>query len=89
MEPAAHCLCALALPDVLQLWLDSCLLCVRRAVACFVFVLMHAWQVCRGLKAKEVNIPANNRQGGTDSQSLFITGGGIYLCTFFLLQALV
>ncbi|XP_063338472.1 SUN domain-containing protein 1-like isoform X2 [Pelmatolapia mariae] len=43
--------------DVLQLWLDSCLLCIRRAAACCVSLLMHTWQVCRGLK---VNIQADN-----------------------------
>nr|XP_046233302.1 SUN domain-containing protein 1-like isoform X6 [Scatophagus argus] len=34
--------------DVLQLWLDSCALCVRRATACCVSVLTHTWQVCQG-----------------------------------------
>uniref|UniRef100_A0A3P9C5F6 SUN domain-containing protein 1 n=1 Tax=Maylandia zebra TaxID=106582 RepID=A0A3P9C5F6_9CICH len=43
--------------DVLQLWLDSCWLRIRRAAACCVSALTHTWQVCRGLK---VNIQPDN-----------------------------
>ncbi|CAK6982588.1 uncharacterized protein LOC128381804 [Scomber scombrus] len=39
--------------DVLQLWLDSSVLCVRRAAACCGSLLTHSWQqVCRGLSSK-------------------------------------
>ncbi|XP_026170566.1 SUN domain-containing protein 1-like isoform X2 [Mastacembelus armatus] len=43
--------------DVLHLWLDWSVLCVRRAAACCASVLTHTWQVCRGLASKvtEVN----------------------------------
>ncbi|XP_070782716.1 SUN domain-containing protein 1-like [Enoplosus armatus] len=51
--------------DVLQLWLDSSLLCVRRAAACCVSVLTHTWQVCRrrASKLSQVNIQTDNRHG--------------------------
>ncbi|XP_073346098.1 uncharacterized protein sun1a isoform X5 [Pagrus major] len=52
--------------DVLQLWLDSCLLCVRRAAACCASVLTHTWQVCQGLASK-VNIQSDNRHGARSS----------------------
>ncbi|XP_036937287.1 SUN domain-containing protein 1-like isoform X5 [Acanthopagrus latus] len=48
--------------DVLQLWLGSCLLCVRRAAACCVSVLTHTWQVCYGLASK-----CDNRHGARSS----------------------
>ncbi|XP_035764695.1 SUN domain-containing protein 2-like, partial [Neolamprologus brichardi] len=64
--------CGLALPDVLQLWLDSCWLRVRRAAACCASALTHTWQVCRGLK---VNIQSDNGHRGTDR---------LHLCTFLL-----
>ncbi|XP_041818702.1 SUN domain-containing protein 1-like isoform X2 [Chelmon rostratus] len=51
--------------DVLQLWLSSCLLCVRRAAACCV---THTWQVCQGLASK-VNLQTDNSCGGADSRS--------------------
>ncbi|KAM9336976.1 uncharacterized protein ABDE67_020014 [Symphorus nematophorus] len=55
--------------DVLQLWLDSCLLFVRRAAAGCVSVLAHTWQVCRGLASKlpQVNVQSDNRHGGRSS----------------------
>ncbi|XP_067432534.1 SUN domain-containing protein 1-like isoform X3 [Thunnus thynnus] len=49
--------------DVLQLWLDSSLMCVRRAAAHCASVLTHTRRVCRGLASKvtEVNTQTENR----------------------------
>ncbi|XP_042252994.1 SUN domain-containing protein 2-like isoform X1 [Thunnus maccoyii] len=49
--------------DVLQLWLDSSLLCVRRAAARCASVMTHTRRVCRGLASKvtEVNTQTENR----------------------------
>ncbi|XP_038591582.1 uncharacterized protein LOC119915863 isoform X9 [Micropterus salmoides] len=49
--------------DVLRLWLDSSLPCVRRAAACCVSVLTHTWQVCRAL-ASQVHARTAHRRGG-------------------------
>ncbi|XP_070818699.1 SUN domain-containing protein 1-like [Chaetodon trifascialis] len=51
--------------DVLQLWLNSCLLFVRRAAVCCVTL---TWQVCQGLASK-VHTQTDNRRGGADSRS--------------------
>ncbi|XP_044034100.1 SUN domain-containing protein 1-like isoform X2 [Siniperca chuatsi] len=48
--------------DVLQLWVDSSVLCVRRAAARCVSVLTRTWQVCRGL-ASQVNVQTDHRHG--------------------------
>lgn len=71
----------LFLPDVLQLWLDSSLQCVRS-------VLTHTWQVCRGLTSKvtEVNIHTENRHAGTDCKLVCLqpVGGDIHVHFFIL-----
>lgn len=61
--------CGVVVPDVLQLWLDSSVLCVRRAAACCVSVLTHTWQVCWRLtsKVRVVNTQTDNKRGGTCS----------------------
>ncbi|KAK2820169.1 hypothetical protein Q5P01_023128 [Channa striata] len=43
--------------DVLQLWLDFTVSCVRRAAACCISALTHTWQLCWDLasKVREVN----------------------------------
>nr|XP_033466609.1 SUN domain-containing protein 1-like isoform X6 [Epinephelus lanceolatus] len=51
--------------DVLQLWCDSSLLCVRRAAACCMSALTHTWQVLQRL----VSTQTGYRRGDTDSQS--------------------
>lgn len=53
--------CLTVVPDVLQLWLNSFLLHVKRAAACCVSALAHFWQVCRG----QVHLQAEGRRGGT------------------------
>lgn len=57
----------LVLPDVLQLWLDSSVLWLRRAAACSVSALMHIWQLCQGSK---VNVDPGKRPGGTEEVEL-------------------
>ncbi|XP_039990505.1 SUN domain-containing protein 2-like isoform X2 [Xiphias gladius] len=56
--------------DVLQLWLDSSVLCVRRAAACCVSALTHTWQVCQGLTSKvtEGNIHTDSRHKAPSSR---------------------
>ncbi|KAM6963504.1 uncharacterized protein LKV04_019575 [Tautogolabrus adspersus] len=55
--------------DVLQLIVDSSVLCVRRAAACCVCVLTHTWQVCRGLalKLSQVDTQTHSRHRGRSS----------------------
>uniref|UniRef100_A0A7N6ARM2 SUN domain-containing protein n=1 Tax=Anabas testudineus TaxID=64144 RepID=A0A7N6ARM2_ANATE len=56
--------------DVLQLWLDSSSLCVRRAAAFCVSVLTHTWQVCRGLasKVRVAKTQTENKLGARSSR---------------------
>ncbi|XP_071318815.1 SUN domain-containing protein 1-like isoform X3 [Trachinotus anak] len=56
--------------DVLQVWLDASVLCVRRAAACCVSVLTHIWQVCQRLayKLTEGNTHTDSRHGGRSSR---------------------
>lgn len=72
----------LAFPDVLQLWLDSSVLWVRRATASLVSVLIHSWQLCHGSKVTEDNTQTGSGNGGTDSERVLMEGGGIYAFTF-------
>ncbi|XP_029703698.1 SUN domain-containing protein 1-like isoform X2 [Takifugu rubripes] len=54
--------------DVLQLWLDWCLLAVRRAALCCVFLFSHIWQVCRErLKVQSEAAGAPKRHSGVMS----------------------
>ncbi|XP_060884981.1 SUN domain-containing protein 1-like [Labrus mixtus] len=57
------------LTDVLQLCVDSSVLCVRRAAACCVCVLTHTWQACRGraLKLSQVVTQTDSRHRGRSS----------------------
>ncbi|XP_054622702.1 SUN domain-containing protein 1-like isoform X7 [Dunckerocampus dactyliophorus] len=56
--------------DVLQLWWDWSLFGVRRVVSCYHFVLMHMWQLCRGLSSKTTGASSQNenRHGGPGSR---------------------
>lgn len=62
----------LTLADVLQLWLDWCLLAVRRAALCCVFLCSRSWQVCQEL----LKVESDGRAGGTYCA---VTDPSIYL----------
>ncbi|XP_049915296.1 SUN domain-containing protein 1-like isoform X1 [Epinephelus moara] len=49
--------------DVLQLWCDSSLLCVRRAAACCVSVLTHTWQVFQRLVSTQTGYTRGAQSG--------------------------
>ncbi|XP_022598123.1 SUN domain-containing protein 2-like [Seriola dumerili] len=83
--------------DVLQLWLDSSVLCVRSAAVCCVSILTHTWQVCQRLASKVTEVPlhTDNNHGvqsghcgvmslteSTTNQEELHPNGSLCLCWF-------